>query len=468
MVGAQRVRPAHDFVELDQRALLAARAGECEQVGGDPADARRLVVHHLDCFALLRCELIEQQGLCEPRDDGGGIVDLVRYPAHELSQGGELLGLLQLGLGPPLVRDVADERENLRDAPGLAHRREQYLAGPLTAVGPLERHLEAPQLAVKRRREVLPRDAGGGSFQPPEARSLPAGVRFPRERVYERPTGRILVEDVAVTVHHHNRLRDGLHQQTQIALGRCRRSQRAHKRARLVGHFILEDLRVASAHAEGVEHAGGDDRHPDADDDGLVRLRRGVQHGADRHSGHSGQADDRSNEACRGARLGGRRAPALEMLRVVGCDGGGGRDQQQPDVPGEVERSAGLVRAPQRDHGVDLVADHECDHGRQQERRRGGREHRAAQHLHQNHPQHRDGADRPTDARHERGGGDRRAGGQQWLKQILVRKGADRERHEHGIEDELGVGAARGLAAHHGDETGDQARVQPEESHVGQ
>ncbi len=71
---------------------------------------------------MIGLHLVQHHRLREAGDDGRGVVDLVRHAAHQLAQGGEALGLLQLAFGTALVGDVAAQREHARDRVAVAHR----------------------------------------------------------------------------------------------------------------------------------------------------------------------------------------------------------------------------------------------------------------------------------------------------------------------------------------------------------
>ena len=148
------------------------------------------------------------------------------HPAHQLSHGRELLSLLELRLRPALLRDVAHEHQHLGDAAALAHGSEQDVAGPVAGVGPLKRDLEATELTIERRGQILARNAGGCSFEPPKRGSFSAA--FPgvaRKRVDEDTAGRVLVEHATVPVHHGDGIGDRFHEQAEIALCGRRRAQ---------------------------------------------------------------------------------------------------------------------------------------------------------------------------------------------------------------------------------------------------
>ena len=187
----------------------------------------------------------------------------------------------------------------------------------------------------------------------------------------------------------------------------------------------------------------------------------------DRHTTHAGETDDQCHDA-RGQAGSGRRSVAFELQRTIGRERRGRRDHQQAGIPREIERAAGLIRATERDDRVYEIADCQChDTGKHQ---RGGHngEHRSAQHLDQHHPQHRDPSDRPADAGEEAGG---RAGcrsREERFQQILVCQRTDGERHEHRIEDQLGIGAAGRLAADQRHDPHDQADVDAEKACVGE
>src|SRR6266516_3764571 len=243
MVGAERVRAAHDVVQVQERALLAARPGEGQQVRRDAADPRGLVVHHLEHLAMLGLELVEQQRLREPGDDGRGIVDLVGHPADELAHGGQLLRLLQLRFGALLVGAVP-------------HRRVKHGADAPRAVGSLEGQLELLHLAAERSRHPLADQGGGGGIEKLEHGAAvhgSLGRRHPLRR-------RVRLEDPTLTIDHHDRIGDGVHHQPEVALRGRGGGERVHERPGLVRHLVLEQRRVAPVGPEGIHEPEGDDR----------------------------------------------------------------------------------------------------------------------------------------------------------------------------------------------------------------
>ena len=264
----------------------------------------------------------------ESRNDGGGVIDFVGHAAHELSHRRELLGLLQLRLRAALLRDVAHEDEDLGDAAAFAHRREQHLAGTFAAVGPLKRDLETAQLAIERRGQILARDTGPRSLEPRQRRAPAAALSgVAGNGVDEDTARRVFVEHPAVAVYHGDGVGDRFHEQAEIALRGRRRAERAHQRSGLIGDLVLEDPLVPPIDAEGVEHTGGHDRHPDAEDDRNVGFGSGAHEGDHRHAGHAGEADRQGHHPRYGAGTGRWRAAPQEMVGVIRCDGRRGRDE---------------------------------------------------------------------------------------------------------------------------------------------
>ena len=289
VVRAERVGALHDFVEIHQRALFAARAREGEQVRRDSTDARRFVIHHLQRLALVDRELIQQQRLRESGDDGSRVIDLVCDTADELAHRRQFLGLLQLRLRAPLLGHIAGERQHFRDAGALAHRRVQHLARAVAAIGALERQLEAAQLPSEGGGEILARHALGRRIEPAP---LAAG-----EGGHQRAPGGIGVEHAAVAIEHRDRVGNGFHQQPQIAFRRRCGAERAHERARLIGDLVLEQPRVAAVDAERIQHPRRDDGHTDADDHRDIGSRLGPHDGDDRQRGHPDDADEQRDDA---------------------------------------------------------------------------------------------------------------------------------------------------------------------------
>ncbi len=135
VVFHQLQRPLDHVVQVDGRALRRLLAGKGQEVPHDPAGALRLLVNHLEVAAVfLRDLLLLEQELGETGDRRERIVQLVRHTRHELSDGGELLALNELGLHGLLVGHVLDQHDDAliarraRDAGGVhAHRSAQAL-----------------------------------------------------------------------------------------------------------------------------------------------------------------------------------------------------------------------------------------------------------------------------------------------------------------------------------------------------
>ena len=212
--------------------------------------------------------------------------------ADELAHRRELLGLLQLRIGTPLLAHVAHEGQDLADLPALAHGGVDDAAQPHAAVRVGEGDLEPAHLAAKRRVEVRPHVRGGVPIERLERRV--AGGR-PRRRMH-RDHGAcrgVLVEDPAFRVEHDDGVGDGLHQRADVVLGGGGGGERIHQRAGLRGDFALEQRRIAAVGAEGGHHlqaeqAARDDQQSRDQGSGPELVRRdevGDHRGGEREGG---------------------------------------------------------------------------------------------------------------------------------------------------------------------------------------
>ncbi len=264
MVGAQRERATGEIVHVHQGAVRAAGARECQQVRRDPPDPGGLVVHHLEHLAVLVLQVVQQERLGEPRNDGGGIVDLVRHAAHQLTHGRELLGLLVLRLAAFLLGDVAHQDQHAGDVAPFAHGRAQQRANPLAAVGAEERDLEALHLAPKRRGERVADQRGGLERDPGEDRLAVCSGHGP-----DRARRLVRFHNPARRVGEDDRVRHGVHHETQVALGGGGGAERLHQRAGLARDLVFEQRGIAAVGAQRVHDPGADDGEAAADQHGA-------------------------------------------------------------------------------------------------------------------------------------------------------------------------------------------------------
>ena len=258
------------------------------------------------------------------RNDRRRIVDLVRDTAHQLAHRGELFGLLELRLAAPLVRDVAQEDEHPCDAAAFANRRIMCGRHPLAPVGPHEGNVEALHPTLEcgrelladrrcraRREEVDQAAVLGGPDQRPDGASRPVGF-----------------EDTSRAIHHDDRVGDGIHQETHVALRRGGSGERIHQRAGLGGDFLLQQLRVSPIGAERVREPPRDDDHGEGDQDrgaGVGLGRQGPGHG-DR--GNARKPDDDGGHPRHVARDGWRNGPGVVRGGLGRCERRGGGEQQ--------------------------------------------------------------------------------------------------------------------------------------------
>ena len=131
----------------------------------------------------------------ESRDDGCRFLISCATPLRA-APWRRVLGLLQLRLGPALLRDVAGEREDLGNPLAFADGCVQHRAGAFRTVGASEGHLEAPQLAREGRGQVFPSDAARRRVEPFESAAAAAGNEL-------TPSG-VGVEHAAVAIEHEN------------------------------------------------------------------------------------------------------------------------------------------------------------------------------------------------------------------------------------------------------------------------
>ena len=113
-IAPQLERVLDDSIEIGRGALRLMLAREGQQIRDDLRRALRLVMNRLQRLAirLAGFALVEQQ-LGERHDAGQRVVQLVRDPAHQLSDRGELLLLYELLRDADLFRDVADDARRL-------------------------------------------------------------------------------------------------------------------------------------------------------------------------------------------------------------------------------------------------------------------------------------------------------------------------------------------------------------------
>ena len=433
VIRPQGERAPRDVVHVHEGALLAAGAGEREQIRGDASDARRFVVHHLEHLAVLGLQLVQQQRLREAGDDRGRIVDLVGHAAHELPHRGELLRLLELGLTAFLLGDVARQDQHSGDAAAFADRGVERGRDAVGSVIAREGNLEALDLAVERRRQLLPhhgRRVGGQEFEDVTV------FHRPGERAHD-PGGSVRFEDASLPVDHHDRIGHGVHDEAQIALRGGGGGERVHQRPGLAGDLVLEQRGVAPVGAGGVDQSQPDDPDGQRDEHGTPHVGLGGQRVSDRDRADAGQPDHERRDAGRVAREG--TGAGLRGGRGRRRHGGGGGEQQQACVPAEIEHAARAERPPQCGRGVQDVRDAE-DPQRGHHARRGQGDAGVAQQLHQDQPQHADAAHGPPEAREQRW--DVAGQVEQRFEEELVGERTRRERDEHGVDEQLVVESA--------------------------
>ena len=459
VIGAQGERAARDVVHVHEGALFAAGARERQQIGGDPADARRLVVHHLQHFTVLGLQVVQQQGLRESGDDRRRVVDFVGHAAHELPHGGELFGLLELGLVPLLLGNVARQDQYPGNPASLADRGVQDGADPGGLVVACEGNLEPLNLPAERSGQFLPDHGRRVGRQELEDVAV---FRRPDQRPHD-VGGPIRFDDPPPAVDDHDRIGHGVHEEPQIPLRGGGRRERVHERPGLAGDLVLEQRRVAPVGAGGMNQTQPDDHDGQRDEHRAAHVGLVGQRVSDRDRADAAEPDHEGRDA-RGV----ARDSARPGLRAQLSGRGHGRrrgEQQQAGVPPEIERTARVKAPPQGGRGVHHIRDAQ-DAQRRHDARRGQGNPRVGQQLHEDQPEHRDAADGPGDAREHR----RDAAGQveQRLEEELVDEHARHERHEHGVDQQLGVESAARLGSdqlRHGDQETD---VHAQVAHVSQ
>jgi len=141
-----------------------------------------------------------------------------------------------------------------------------------------------------------------------------------------RPVG---FEDAALAIDHHDRIRHGVHEEPQIALRRRGSRERVHQRPGLARDLALEQRRVATVGAGGMDSVAADDHDRQRDEHGTP-----TSGSADNAFLIADRAD--AGEPITSAAM---RAALPEMVRALaspvrpargGRHGRGGGEQQEP------------------------------------------------------------------------------------------------------------------------------------------
>src|SRR5215470_5898047 len=129
-----------DLADVAHEPLGLAGTGEAQEVGEDPVEPPRLLLHHAQGVSAL----LSREGFfhTEERggvDDGGqGITDLVGHAGRKLTGRGQALRLGEAGLQPLAFRHVGDQLEEEHLAVGLPYGRAAERVTPSVRAGHVE------------------------------------------------------------------------------------------------------------------------------------------------------------------------------------------------------------------------------------------------------------------------------------------------------------------------------------------